>query len=246
MNISKRDIKLLLILGGIVIFIICYFSVYGVYNEENMLLAEDIEDAEFELSRLKPQSEEKIDYTELIEQARLFIIAEQAQYPADIRAEDLIMYAVELQNVIGLEEGGLSFIQPTEIMSVQGYVYSDGDDGNGEFRERTAYRTGFSMNCSLSYDQLKDLVHFIYSESPKTSLNSISLSYNPSTGLLYGSLVIHKTFLTEGDYVPKPIPDMPIGLPNPFGVIAVTEPVEVSLDSDEPESSETPAETPAE
>jgi heme/copper-type cytochrome/quinol oxidase subunit 2 len=43
MNISKRDIKMLFILFGVVIFVLCYFLVYARYTEENEFLAEDID-----------------------------------------------------------------------------------------------------------------------------------------------------------------------------------------------------------
>jgi hypothetical protein len=128
------------------------------------------------------------------------------------------MYVVELQQNTGIDTGGISFIQPVEIMTVRGL--EENDSGRLSFTARNAFRTGININCSMSYEQLKVLVDYIYNQSPKASIHSISLSYNASTGQLYGNLIINKYFLSSHDaeYAAAQIPDMEIGLPNPFGV----------------------------
>jgi hypothetical protein len=219
MNISRRDIKMLLILFGIIIFVLCYFFVYLSYTEENEFLLEDIEDAEFELAQLKSLESGLAYYTEAVSNAEEFILAAQSQYPTDVHAADLIMYAVELGENVGIGTGGITFIQPVEIMTVRALV--ENEQGGYSFSPQTAYRTGIIMNCSLTYQELKDLVDYVYNESVKASIHSISLSYNSATGLLYGNVVIDKSFISSEDaeYVKAQIPDMRTGLPNPFGVI---------------------------
>jgi len=220
MNISKRDTKMLLILFGIVIFVLCYFMVYLSYSEENEFLREDIEDADYEFAKLKALEREVAGYREAIASSEEFILLAQSEYPADVHAADLIMYAVELQENTRIITGGLSFIQPVDIMTVQGLA--ENARGGYSFTPLNAYRTGININCSLTYQQLKDLADYIYNESQKTSLHSVSLSYNSTTGLLYGNVVINKSFLSSKDkeYVAAQIPEMNVGLPNPFGVIA--------------------------
>jgi hypothetical protein len=225
MNISKRDSKLLLILFGIVIFVLCYFLVYLGLAEENEFLEDDIQDAQFTFDRLKALEREVAGYNEAIAASEAFIAEAQAKYPSEIRTEDLIMYAVELRDNIGMSTGGISFIQPVSLTTVQGLA--ENDNGSYSFTPRNAFRTGFSMNLSLTYEQLKELVEYVYNDSPKNSIHSISLSYNPSTGNLYGNVVINMTFLSsrDEDYVAALIPEMSVGLPNPFGVIAPPAPV---------------------
>jgi len=220
MNISKRDTKLLLILFGIIIFILCYFLVYLGYSEQNENLEDDIQDANLEYTRLRAFEREVAGYSAEMSGFVDFILESQAEYPIDIRAEDLIMYVVGLRESVEVSTGGITFIQPIEVMTVQGII--ENEQGGYFFNPRKAYRTGVNLNCSLTYQQLKDLVHFVYNDSRKTSIHSISLSYNASTGLLFGNMVINKNFLSayDMDYVAAQIPDMEIGLPNPFGVIA--------------------------
>ncbi|MDR2559948.1 MAG: hypothetical protein LBC86_10490 [Oscillospiraceae bacterium] len=219
MNISKRDIKMLLILFGIVIFVLCYFLVYLSHSEENEFLYEDIEDAEFELSRLKTIQREVSGYREAIADSEAFILAAQAEFPADVHTADLIMYVVELEQNLGINTGGITFIQPVELMTVQGLLETE--SGSYSLTPRNAFRTGINVNCSLTYEQLKELVNYINNESEKASIHSISLSYNSSTGLLYGNMVINRSFLSSHgiEYIAAQIPEMAIGLPNPFGVI---------------------------
>ena len=89
MNISKRDTKLLLILFGLVIFVLCYFLVYLEYTEENENLLIDIEDADFELFRLKMIEQQIAGYNQAVARSTDTILAAQSRYPADVRAEDL-------------------------------------------------------------------------------------------------------------------------------------------------------------
>jgi hypothetical protein len=227
MNISKRDIKMLLILFGIVIFVLCYFLVYLSFNEDNEFLLEDIEDAEFKLVQLREIEREVAGYREMAAESERLILAKQAEYPADVRAADLIMYVVELEENIGIETGGITFIQPVSIMTVQGLTESE--NGGYTFAAQNAYRTGVNISCSLTYQQLKDLINYVYEETPKASVHSISLSYNSATGLLYGNMIINRSFLSSNDieYVAAQIPDMELGLPNPFGVVRPAAPTRV-------------------
>jgi len=187
-------------------------------------LMDDIEDAEYELSQLLILQSGVSDYNESIALSEAFILETQSEYRTEIRAEDLIMYVVELQQNIGIETSGISFNQPVNMMTVQALVQNE--RGDYRFENRNAYRIGINMNVSLTYQQLKELVDYVYNETPKTSLHSVSLSYNSSTGLLHGSLVINKHFISgyDEDYVAAQIPDMSIGLPNPFGIVTATQP----------------------
>jgi hypothetical protein len=223
MNISKRDTKLLLILFGIVILILSYFTFYLRYSEENEELRYDIDDAYFKYEQFLALERQLASEGDTLEGFENFILEAQAEYPSDIRAEDLIMYAVELRDNVGIGAGGITFIQPIEIMTVRGLTKNENDIHT--FKTRNAFRTGFNMSVNLTYQQLKDLVNYVYNESPQTSIHSISLSYNSATGSLFGNVVINKNFLSphDIDYVAAHIPAMDMGLPNPFGVIGTVQ-----------------------
>ena len=220
MNISKRDIKLLLILFGLVIFVLLYFLVYLVKSEENEFLLDDIQDADNELTFYMSLRDEVAGYAAAVDESIEFIRTSEEAYPTDLRTENLIMYAVELQESLGVSTGGITFIQPVEVLSVQGI--DQNDDGSYFFLPRRSYRAGINMNMNMTYQQLKDLIEYVYADSPVTSIQSVSLSYNSSTGLLFGNVVINKNFLSshDGEYTLAEIPDMTLGLPNPFGVVS--------------------------
>ena len=224
MSISKRDLKLLLILFGIIIFIICYFSVYLEYTEKSYRLLDDIDFYEADLAELRAYESMLPQYTAMINETRELILQAQSGYAAEIKSEDLIMYAVNLLSETGVTANSYSFIQPVEIMTVQ--TLTENENGSYTFQPRTAYKTGITMNVSMTYAQMKNLVEQVYSEGSRTSLNSLSLSYNSATGLLFGSVTINKIFLSgeEWEYEPMPIPDMRTGIPNPFGVVTPASP----------------------
>ena len=220
MNISKRDMRLLLILFGIVVFILCYFVIYDGKTRENDLLIIEISGLQNEVLKLRAVQDAVDEYNVLIAEAKEQILEAQAHYPASVLAEDLIMYMVELEKNVGISSGGISFIQPAVIMPVQALVPVDEIGEKFVLKQQNAYRVGLSVNFNLSYRQLKDLVKYVYEQSEKTSIGSVSVSFNSATGLLQGVMVINKVFIhTDAETEPLQFPEIDTGNPNPFGTI---------------------------
>jgi len=220
MNISKRDAKLLIVLFGIIIFILCYFAVYDGKTRENDSLILEITGLQTEAFKLRAVESAIEEYNILIGEAKEQILESQTRFPSSVLAEDLIMYVVELQNNVGIDANSISFIQPESITNIQ--VLAPREDG-GEaitLQNRTAYQVGVNVNFNLSYRQLKDLVKYIYEESEKSSLESINVSFNSATGFLSGVMTVNKIFIHAGDDTEAfDFPDITTGLPNPFGTI---------------------------
>jgi hypothetical protein len=219
MNISRRDTKLLLILFGIVSFLLLYFLVFDAYTLESEKLLDDIDYYSNRLSRLNEAKSEAENFDKEIEASRGVIFDAQSGFPANIFAEDLIMYALELRDNTGITPTSIAFVRPVAVAQVK--VLAPDEHERYSLTERNAYRTGINLNSSFTYQQLKDLADYIADDDSKTALNSVSVSYNPTTGLLHGNIVIYKYIINTGEseYIPAQIEDMPVGLPNPFGII---------------------------
>ncbi len=221
MNISKRDLSLLITLVGLLVFLGAYLGIYNNFNSK----ADEIKN---EISSLRPRLEELqghysklADYEAGIDSSIEHVETALKKFPGDVRSEDLLMYAIALQNDVGLDISGVSFA-PVEVVS-HFQIVREGEKGP-EFIPMAAMRTGLSANCSLSYGELKKLVNYIYATKYCTTLDRVLVNYNSENGELSGSVDLSKYFVSSMDYTYEPtdVPDVPLGASNPFGTFAVT------------------------
>jgi hypothetical protein len=210
-NISKRDLNLVLILIGALILLLVYLLVY----RSNVTKTAT---ANSEATALHNNAE---TYREGIRTATTTIKGRQAGYVTDIRAEDWMMYAVGMQNTLEIMAGSLSFSQPSIYAEFTGLVQAEG--GGDEFATMTAFSTGLNFSTTFTYSKMKEFVRYIYADR-KATLDTISFSYSSETGELSATVSMTKRFLRSADdpYIPTKVPDdIPIGVENPFGTLEI-------------------------
>lgn len=221
MHISKRDANLLLILLGIILFVAGYFTVYNPYQKKTEALQAEIAALQPTLSELKGYEGNLDKYKAGIDELEGKIATETERYPTDVRPEDFVMYAIELEDKVGLDVTGIDFADPVLISQIDG-IRRDGEQYT--VTPLTAYAYGMTANCSLSYEELKDLIKHIDDTALCTKLDSVSVSFDTENGGLTGSVVLDKYFITSGSepYVPTQVPDVDLGTDDLFGTFTVT------------------------
>lgn len=221
MSVSKKDQKLILVLLGLVIFLVSYFGISKTFNNKKT-------DVETQISSLSSQAEELKGYyanqssnQAEIDRIDLEISTERAKYPGDVRSEDLIMYATKLESEIGIKIEGISIASPDVISE---FSIPEKSADNVDLLPEIAVRTRLTIDCTLSYAQLKKLIDYVYASAEKTGISDVSVSYNSETGGLAGTVTIDKYFITTTDYsyTPTAIPSVKTGKSDPFGT-ATTE-----------------------
>jgi hypothetical protein len=219
MNLSVRDQKLILILLGIVIFIGVYLGVYSNYDKKAEALEQEMAALQPRLSELQAYRDKSEEYRRGIDEAKEIISAELGQYPNDVRSEDMLMYAVELENEVGLNVSSAAFTEAEYIMDLRSV--REKADGSYETVAVSAYRSSMDVACSLTYPELKNTIEYINYTPYCTRLNSLAVSYDAETGELTGSVKIDKYFITGLDdtYYETYVPPMPLGTSNIFGTI---------------------------
>ncbi|MDR0248318.1 MAG: hypothetical protein LBI44_01445 [Oscillospiraceae bacterium] len=227
MSIAKKDVNLILIVLGVALAALAYFLVYNRYTARSETLQGEINSLRPVLADLTAKDEQAPHYRATIDLSKATIRDGMRGYATDTRPEDLIMYAVELEERLGVTGSGLAFTAPAAVVSVQGLTGAEGEE---QFEQLTAYRVGMSMSCRVTYEKLKELIDYFYLTSSNTSLDSVSLSYNSETGQLFANIVVQKAFLTShhDPYEQTYVPDMPTGAPNPFGTVLVPEEVNLT------------------
>lgn len=217
MRISKRDANLLLVVLGLLIVLLVYFLPLANLNEETEAITAQANALKPRLAELQDHQSKVDIYNSGIEASKVIIAQEKTLYAPEIRTEDYIMYAVMLEEEIGLDISTASFTDAWVISSFQ----SPAEDGTAP-AEYTAYGVNMTVVCKMGYEEFKQAVNRINETADKTLLDNVSVSYDPETGELAGTMTISKIFLADGkyEYVPTPVEFGQLGTLNPFGTVA--------------------------
>lgn len=219
LTISKRDAKLLLILLGIVILLVAYLAVYNPYISKTDAVRAEADALRPQLSELQGYYANLDAYNAGIDECADTMSTQLERYPTDVRSEDLLMYAVQLQQSTGIAVQGISFTGP-EVLS-QFSEISKADDGTYTTRDAAAMRSGATLTMSLSYQSLKDLLDTLSGEAHRTALDNVGVTYDSETGALTGDATFYRYFITgDGDeYVRTTVPSVPLGTEDLFGTV---------------------------
>lgn len=219
MSVSTNDKRLLLILLGLAVFLVSYFGVSKVYNAKQATVETEISALSPQLETLRAYNNDQAKYQAEIETMSADIAAQLANYPGDIRSEDMIMFVTALEDKVGISVSDFSVASPTLLTTFN--LPKEADSGLSSYR-LAAFQTGLSASCTMTYTQMKDLVNYIYASKDKTNIDDIALSYSADTGALSASLTLSRYFLVSPDYVynETTIPSVSKGVSNPFGTVA--------------------------
>ena len=220
MNISKRDQKLLLVLLGIAVFLITYLVVFKSFNAKSDALQAQIDTLTPRLEELRGYEASLSTYQSEIKALGESISLERATYPADIRSEDLILFANDQAVTLGLDLTNVN-VTPAELVSQFSVPEKNGDAYT--LVPVAALRTGLEIQCGLDYSQLKKLLNAIYAQKQRTIVNSVDVSYNSTTGALTATVSIEKFLIAGKDYIYEKtnIPGIEQGTDDPFGTVTL-------------------------
>ena len=216
-NLSKRDVNLLLVVLGLAIVLATYFLVYSNFTRQTETLNTEIVNLRPRLIQLQEHEANIPIYDLGIVDATTRINEEKQTYVQEIRTEDLIMYAVMLEDEMGISISSASFTPPTLISEFTA------PNENGDPAYYSAYKVSMTLNAKFGYEPLKDAINRIYETVDKTMLDDVSITFDVETGGLLGNITISKVFVTDGTYVYEPtqVPVGASGTVNPFATITM-------------------------
>jgi|GEM_PF-1347988 len=237
-KISPKELNLLLILGGVLIFVVLYTYLFTPMQAKTADMQQDIASLEQKIKELEVHSAYAAKYQEKTEEFRKNINDKLAVYPADIKEEDMVAYLLKMEDATGIDVSSVAFAPAEELTSFQGVVNQKveidmGSEEESEELEKLrqqgqtqevatdmkVFRTGATVSAEMSYDYLKDTIKYIYSSAAQTTLDSISVSYSSETKKLNGSMNISRYYITypEAVYTPEELPEVSIGVDQLFG-----------------------------
>ena len=218
-NRAKRDINIVLIIVGILGAVLLYFFLYTDFADRTEALNYDTQALTARLDELLEHEASVPMYNEKTREYAAQITTELGNYSQQVRTEDLIMYAVMLEDEMKLDISSASFTDP-EVLSTFALPTAD---GNISF---TAYSVSMTVNTRMGYSDMKDAITRVYTTQDRTVLDSLSIVFDGETGGLAGTITISKVFVDDGSYIywPTDVPSGSLGNPNPFGTIEIAAP----------------------
>lgn len=218
MKVKKSDLNILIMLIGVLLAVLSYFIVYNSFSEKKDALAAEnvtLQNEVDELQKLADNKQFYIDETNRMDNEIRDIIS---GFPGEIRSEDEVMYAANLELMHAVWAKGL-VIEDTEMVQVaapvqqqptEDAVVEDTGDGTGQDAVVATgglkdtvflYSSPFTLNYKVTYRSFKDIVQMIVTSDERMSIKNISLTYDSQYGCLDGTLDAIAYTVSGTDYL---------------------------------------------
>ncbi len=212
---AKQNKNLIIILLGIIIVATVLFTVYLPSQNNIHQITVQLANVSSQINMLESHIENIDRYEKTTQENIQYINDTLAYYPPYIVQEDIIMWLVDFENKSGAQIDTLNFSLPTELLSFNAYVNTQ----QGQVKTTMkANSIAASFSGSYAYSELKNSLDLIYSSSNRTSVDSVSISYNATTAQLTVNYNILKYYIEypEAGYDDTLIYDVQTGVENPF------------------------------
>ncbi len=232
MRITRRDLKLIIVLAGIAIFAVLYFFVNNMFITKTEEVKTEISILTPEVQALRDSQENFESYVSETERYKQEIENELYYYPSKIQPEEFLVWALEWRDTTGVEISDVSLSPETIISQFECYAPQIIDGAQQNVLSDVSFGT-ISLNASaqMTYNQLKNSITAIYNYRNPTVLNSVTVSYDAELAKLTGTYSISKYFISyeNAPYAPLDMPNVALGNEDIFGYTAVeqaSEPVD--------------------
>lgn len=222
MKIKKKEVMYLVALLGVLAAVAVYVWVYMPYNEKTAALESENAVQITHLAELQVWSGQVNHFNE--ETVRMIRDVNETfnRFPVASKAEDSIMYAVELEaqsagtyiSAIGLDEPEVVYQSAPSSVKL-----NDLEEGGERSYQLCCQQVTYTHE--VTYNGLKQFINAIVNDSERKSVESLNVAYDNTTGILVGTTMVNVYTLegTDRQYRKTQIPHMPIGTNNIFGTI---------------------------
>lgn len=240
-RITKREKNMIVILVGILLICASYYLGYHTFKDKTEVLKQQNQILESQIQTLESISESQEEYVAKTQEMQTRMNDIIQKFPADLISEDIILYIRNMEqktdsyvhnitipakmyvNITApLEEDVLSsFEDVTGAISEYGFV----NDGKvPDTRSMQLAQVDSDVNCSVTYEGLKDIIEDITESENRKSVDNISLAFNENTGDLAGSMTVSYYTLsgTGREYLQPTVAGTSHGIDCIFGGLKTT------------------------
>ncbi|MDO5292139.1 MAG: hypothetical protein Q4F05_05245 [bacterium] len=199
LQISKRDIKLLLFLGCVLVLAGSYFFGYKHYGEKREAEEAQIKILQEKYDDLNSKNVNREKYIKETEENEKKIEELKGSYPSTVAVENEIYFTKLLQEHTKAVVTQMTYTEPESF-----YV----DNEAGVTTGIKGYKAVSTISFESDYTSLKKAIQYIQSAKYRRVIESINISVDRTTGKLSGSMAYNDYYL-EGagcKYEPDTIP----------------------------------------
>ena len=229
MKISKREVKLLLGFFGILIAFLAYQFGFTKMNKEAERISNECASMEKEIADLQAKLEKKDFYLSETERMKKEMNQMLSQFDTYVLPEDDMKFAYQEDNrntEAYLFINSMSFTDPSVLYTTGSNTDNMPQNSNvviSDFEYPTYYlygrQTAFGLECS--YKGLKTLITDVFLAGSRKGIDTISLTFDDTTGQLSGNMTMNSYFVMGLDkpYVQPDLTPVRQGTDNVFGTV---------------------------
>jgi hypothetical protein len=207
MKVSKSDINILIMVLGVGLAVLSYFVVYSSFTEKKAALEAENVTLQSEVDELQQLADNKQYYLDETARMNDEITATVARFPSNIMAEDIIMYAWNLENTRSIFFNAIAtdVSQMVTIATdtaaadatqdaVEGDDAAEGDAvvASGGMKDTVfLYATPITYTFQATYMSMKDIITGIVTSDDRMNLQTLTLSYDGETGCIQGNMTMN-------------------------------------------------------
>ncbi len=215
-GLPTRTKNIILLIIGIFIFILSYTMGFQKIQEKTAAVQAEVDSQASYVTILKDYFNNIQSYQNGIAADKEAINLNLSHLPKGIKTEDFLMYIKNMNENLGCSLESVRFEDDSFIGEFSCVV----DEKNVTAQ---SMHSGAQFTNYLTYAQAKNLLKYVYEETPEiTFVDSVSLTYDAEIALLQGEFALSKFYITYEDaqYVPVPVPDVSLGVGDPFGTVS--------------------------
>lgn len=199
LKISERDKKLLIVVMAVLIMALAYFFGYSNLSEQVDELSTKKTSLETTKRDLKEKNDNKQKYindTDKLSKACTVLID---KYDSTTSQPNAIEFFNKTEDVTGVWVKSLS-LSPATVLYKFGQIASSNVNGTSSYSSNlVGYKSSINISYEGDYSQWKDFVKYINTYASKSTIDSLTATYNDSTGVVSGTASISLYAIQGGD-----------------------------------------------
>lgn len=217
-KLSKRDIKILIVLVGVLILLLCYLLLYRSFTEKKDAADAEIAQLQPELQQLRDYEAHKQEYIDGTETAKANISATLPTLPSEVLTEDEVVFSKQFEDDLGIDVTEESFADPVVVEQFKSVTPENIDDPASQV-DMTVYKKPLTLSMQMDYDQFKDSMDYIRDQETLKGFDTITADYDAENKGLTVTMTVNSYYATyEGaPETEHNIPEVDTGVANPFG-----------------------------
>ena len=199
LKVSERDKKLLIVLMAVLIMALAYFFGYSNLSaqvDELSTKKTSLETTKRDLKEKNDNKQKYINDTDKLSKACTVLID---KYDSTTSQPNAIEFFNKTEDVTGVWVKSLS-LSPATVLYKFGQIASSNVNGTSSYSSNlVGYKSSINISYEGDYSQWKDFVKYINTYASKSTIDSLTATYNDSTGVVSGTASISLYAIQGGD-----------------------------------------------